>query len=94
LDSPGVEVVFDAPENAPIRSRGHLDEALSELVDNAIEHGGRWVLVQVAVPDDGEVRVTVADDGPGIPADERGVFDRGRETALEHASGLGLWLVT
>jgi signal transduction histidine kinase len=37
--------------------------------------------------------VSVADDGPGIPDHERAVLTDGEETALEHGSGLGLWLV-
>lgn len=36
---------------------------------------------------------TVADDGPGIPATERRAILEGHETALDHGSGLGLWLV-
>lgn len=39
------------------------------------------------------VAVTVADDGPGISSMEREVLLSGEETALEHGSGLGLWLV-
>jgi len=40
----------------------------------------------------GRVRVTVADNGPGIPEQDRTAIADGRETALEHGSGLGLWL--
>ena len=39
------------------------------------------------------LRLTVADNGPGIPEQEINVLTAGRETALEHGSGLGLWLV-
>jgi signal transduction histidine kinase len=38
-------------------------------------------------------RLTVADDGPGIPNHEIQTVESGRETALEHGSGLGLWVV-
>jgi len=41
---------------------------------------------------DGRVRVTVADNGPGLPDGDRAAIREGRETDLEHASGLGLWL--
>jgi signal transduction histidine kinase len=42
--------------------------------------------------EEGWVRLTVTDDGPGLPAQDRAAIREGRETALEHASGLGLWL--
>ncbi len=38
------------------------------------------------------VLVTVADDGPGVPEGELAVVRSGEETALDHGSGLGLWL--
>lgn len=41
---------------------------------------------------EGRVRITVADNGPGIPEQDRTAITEGRETALEHGSGLGLWL--
>jgi len=41
-----------------------------------------------------EVKLCIADDGPGIGADELDVFERGEETDLAHGSGLGLWLVS
>ncbi|WP_459987600.1 ATP-binding protein, partial [Natrinema sp. JCM 9743] len=41
-----------------------------------------------------ELTLTVADDGPGIPPEERELLEGDREiTQLRHASGLGLWLV-
>jgi signal transduction histidine kinase len=73
-------------------------DALGNLVDNAIKHGrpaGR-VTVEVLQNQAGAV-VTVADDGPGIPADERtNVFkrfyrlERSRGTP---GNGLGLSVV-
>jgi len=73
-----------------------LDRALSELVENALEHGadGAESRVDISAVDDGEwVVITVSDDGPGIEAVESTVLESGRETQLEHGSGLGLWLV-
>ncbi|EMA68044.1 sensor histidine kinase [Halorubrum kocurii] len=37
--------------------------------------------------------LVVEDDGPGIPDHEVEAVESGRETALEHGSGLGLWVV-
>jgi signal transduction histidine kinase len=42
--------------------------------------------------DHGAVRIAVADNGPGLPEGDRAAIREGRETELEHASGLGLWL--
>lgn len=70
---------------------------IENLLDNAVRHGradGR-VDVTLAV-DDRTVRLTVDDDGPGIPLAERSrVFDRFARGAgaREPGSGLGLALV-
>ncbi|UYM07578.1 HAMP domain-containing sensor histidine kinase [Solicola gregarius] len=67
--------------------------AVSNLVDNAIRHAppGTSVAVEVWTAD-GQVDVTVADHGPGIPADEQTrVFERyGHGEADTHGTGLGL----
>lgn len=60
---------------------------LSNLFQNAIEHGGESVSVRVGTTGDG---FFVEDDGQGIPAEERDdVFERGYSTA---ADGLGIGL--
>jgi signal transduction histidine kinase len=70
--------------------------ALLELVDNAIEHtpGDSRVTVEFTDGPDDAVRIAVHDDGPGIPREEWDIVTGDREiTQLQHASGLGLWLV-
>ena len=78
--------------------RDLLFDAISNLVDNAIKHGGDRgiVIISVEQTDDGAV-LSIADDGPGIPADELAhVFkrfyrlERSRSTP---GNGLGLSLV-
>ncbi|WP_246999210.1 histidine kinase N-terminal 7TM domain-containing protein [Halosolutus gelatinilyticus] len=50
--------------------------------------------VRIGVRRSGETTtLEIADDGPGIPQHEIDVLREGRETTLEHGSGLGLWLV-
>ncbi|WP_424017049.1 PAS domain S-box protein [Halorientalis pallida] len=72
-----------------------LERALSELVENALKHDpASEPRVAVTVVDDGEwIECTVTDDGPGISEQETAMIAQGEETALEHGSGLGLWLV-
>ncbi|WP_336325677.1 histidine kinase N-terminal 7TM domain-containing protein [Halovenus sp. HT40] len=71
-----------------------LRSVLRQLVENAIEHGESDPTVRItASQTDTAFEITVDDDGPGIPDHELEVIQRGEETALEHGSGLGLWLV-
>jgi len=80
--------------------RDLIFDAVSNLVDNAIKHGraAGQVTVEVAESSHGGATVSVADDGPGIPAAEYpNVFkrfyrlERSRHTA---GNGLGLSLVS
>jgi PAS domain S-box-containing protein len=69
--------------------------ALTDLVKNAVEHNDSdqpWAEVRVTQTSEA-VEITVADDGPGIPANELDVLINGTETPLRHGSGIGLWLV-
>ena len=72
-----------------------IEDALSELIENAVKHNGTTdPRVTISVCDEGEsLLLTVADTGPGIDEMEANVISKGEETALEHGSGLGLWLV-
>jgi signal transduction histidine kinase len=72
-----------------------FETALTHLVENAVEHNDGDPAVTVRVERrGGRVAVTVRDDGPGIPAVERGVVTGEAEiTQLSHGSGLGLWVV-
>lgn len=67
-----------------------LRSLLENLFQNAIEHGGRDVTVEVAATDSG---FYVADDGPGIDPDARGdVFTPGY-TSKGGGTGFGLSIV-
>jgi signal transduction histidine kinase len=93
----GVSLQLRGDEKAPVfGDRDLLFDALSNLVDNAIKHGGGHDAVTVEVRGDGPA-VTIADHGFGIPADERKNVLK-RFYRLEHSrnspgSGLGLSLV-
>lgn len=96
----GVDLGLDAPDS-PIAWQGEPDllrEALSNLLHNAIRHGGSGCQVTLVVRDtpDGAVQMAVVDDGPGLPPDELTRvgerFFRGRGGQLS-GSGLGLAIV-
>ncbi|WP_224269279.1 PAS domain S-box protein [Haloprofundus salinisoli] len=81
------------------RGDDRIRVAVGNLLENAVEHNDRAsptvdVTVETAADDVGPfVEVSVADDGPGVPREERSVLESGVETPLEHGSGIGLWLV-
>jgi two-component system heavy metal sensor histidine kinase CusS len=64
---------------------------LDNLIDNALRHGGEHVAILVEA-EAGVVRVSVTDDGPGVPKGIRSrVFERfTREGASASGFGLGL----
>ncbi|MFB6310338.1 MAG: histidine kinase N-terminal 7TM domain-containing protein [Salinirussus sp.] len=95
--SPAADIRIDIPEDLRIQgNRSTLHAVFENLLENAIEHGGSTIDVDCSAPPDpsGRVTVSVRDDGPGIPEHERRPIQVGEETALEHGSGLGLWIVS
>lgn len=98
--SKGVSIGLADGSDADAIARGDADllgVMVRNLVDNAVRYTPRGGNVDVSIRADGDrVRLTVSDDGPGIPAEERPRllerFHRGRGTG-EEGSGLGLSIV-
>jgi signal transduction histidine kinase len=91
----GREVSFDGPASFVIEGRaGAVKRALANLIDNALAYGERAAVTLRAFDD--RIEIAIADEGPGIPADQlEQVFrpfyrleaSRSRETG---GAGLGL----
>lgn len=93
-DHPAATIEADLPASGPVFASPLLDSAVRNVVENAVVHGGEAPCVDVTVIVEADaVALRVADDGPGIPSAETAVLKQGLETQLQHASGLGLWLV-
>jgi signal transduction histidine kinase len=93
-DYPDAEFRVDGLVNGRVLATERLRLALRELGENAAKHGGSSpVTYRVEPTEEGTVAVRVSDDGPGLSEAEQWVVETGRETALEHGRGLGLWLV-
>lgn len=76
----------------PLRLRQVLDNLISNAVKYTAE--GSWIAVSVDAEDNG-TRVTVADGGPGLPANQLDcLFEPyGRDDSHRHIAGKGLGLV-
>ncbi|ACM57735.1 sensor histidine kinase [Halorubrum lacusprofundi] len=89
----GAETVAVDVEPCAALADDRLATAVEELATNAPEHGATAVELSARAVDGG-VEIAVTDDGPGIHESEsRVITGRDPETQLEHASGLGLWIV-
>ncbi|MBX0287664.1 hypothetical protein EGH22_15120 [Halomicroarcula sp. F28] len=89
VDAPEASLAVET-ERVVVADESRLRQVFENLFRNAIEHGGDDVTVTVADTDDGFV---VADDGPGIPPEERdSVFDLG-VTSSTDGTGFGLAIV-
>jgi len=68
----GIDLGYAGAERALIRAEPVLlAEMLRNLLDNALAYAGRGAEVTVRVTVGDSVKVTVEDNGPGIPADRR-----------------------
>ncbi|GAA4955362.1 hypothetical protein GCM10023205_16550 [Yinghuangia aomiensis] len=95
---PRADIALTTLDDALVRGwETGLRMVLDNLIGNAVVHGGATTRVRVDVRTEtgaDRVRITVADDGPGIPPELRAaVFERFRRGAASPGSGLGLTLV-
>jgi PAS domain S-box-containing protein len=97
-ERPDLDVETELPDSARVEAVEFVDTAVENAVENAVEHNDNpdpliEAAVTVRTTDRDTVEVEIADNGPGIHEDERAVLLRGRETQLDHVSGLGLWII-
>ncbi len=98
-DEKGASLRFERPSRA-VPLFGHrqlLAQALSNLLENAIRYGSSGGEIDVRVqPGEKQIRVEVADRGPGIPFDrhEQALkrFGRLDSSRSDEGAGLGLAL--
>jgi PAS domain S-box-containing protein len=91
-------ITTDLPECQPVLADPSLRRGLHQLFVNAVEHNDAdeprlAVRVTDAADRSGWVAIEIEDNGPGIPPGELDVLTAGEETALDHGSGIGLWVV-
>ena len=89
----------------PVSTGLEIQDALDNLLDNAVAHNTGDAVVNVTVRKytpihvttrsfGQEAVITIEDNGPGIPENERAVvFEEEDMSQLKHGSGFGLWVV-
>lgn len=95
----GAVIQYDPPVR-PVPLYGHrqlLAQAVSNLIENAVRYGSRGGEIRIDVSNTGkEMRIGVADRGPGIPAELRAEalrrFGRLDSSRSDEGAGLGLAL--
>ncbi|WP_338728292.1 ATP-binding protein [Haladaptatus sp. DJG-WS-42] len=93
---PSVDFKLSAPETAPALAHPLFQEAIDELLDNAIKHNSLTDLqVEISVTTHKEnlTRLEILDTGSGIPNVEIEALWQPEETPLSHGAGLGLSFV-
>ncbi|MFW6174242.1 MAG: sensor histidine kinase [Chloroflexota bacterium] len=92
-----IEFCVDRANMPLFADRVRLSQAVDNLLTNASKYSPAGATIRLrACAADGCVRISVEDDGPGIPADEQtrllAPFTRGEDHSTSTAAGLGLGL--
>jgi len=94
---PAARISVSTPDSATVKASPRLTEGILELIENAVIHAddpAPTVTVDVSI-DDEAVRIEIGDSGPPIPDQEVNIVTGDSEIdSLNHARGLGLWLVS
>ena len=87
--------VGSLPENLPVRANERAEQVFVHLLENAVVHTADDATVEVSVTEsESDVRVSVRDEGLGLPESQRALLERGEiEEFDDPGSGFGLNVV-
>ncbi|MDY6776076.1 MAG: PAS domain-containing protein [Halobacteria archaeon] len=92
---PSTDFVVDSIPDVDVEANDLLSTVFRNLLNNAVQHNdSEEPRVEVsAEEEDGEVVVTVADNGPGVPDDLKDeIFGKGERGLESEGTGVGLYL--
>ena len=89
-----VQVDTDVPPDLPLVDADYtlLDQVITNLLENAVRHSPPRSTVRIAARKAGElVEISISDQGPGVPPEERDwIFEPFRTGTASRSSGVGL----
>lgn len=89
-------IQYDLPDRQLVEAPPLLTQVVEHLLYNVVEHSESAApQAEVSLTTNSEgVKLTVLDNGPGIPESEPLLSAEDTESQLRHSQGVGLWLVT
>jgi signal transduction histidine kinase len=92
---PDATISVDVADGLVVSAGTELRSVLEELIENAVIYADGSPEIEVTAREtNGQIRLTVTDNGPGIPEPDRSVITREADIdQMTHAQGLGLWFV-
>ncbi|WP_336357946.1 sensor histidine kinase [Haloarcula sp. CGMCC 1.6347] len=86
----------DIPDGIEVVADDLLDDVVGNILTNAVEHGGPGTTIEVTTERVGSmVHLRIADDGPGIPPEQReAIFEKGERGTESTGTGFGLYFVS
>jgi K+-sensing histidine kinase KdpD len=89
-----VQVDTDVPADLPLVDADYtlLDQVITNLLENAVRHAPPHSTVRIGARKAGElVEISISDQGPGVPPDQRDwIFEPFRTGTASRSSGVGL----
>jgi signal transduction histidine kinase len=81
-----------APGSLVCAPAGPINQIFLNLLDNALIAGARELCIEIGQDENGQVRVAISDDGPGVPPELRDRIFEAFVSGSVKGSGLGLYL--
>ncbi|GAB6182458.1 sensor histidine kinase [Thermodesulfovibrio hydrogeniphilus] len=96
IQAKDIEIIYDFNENIPkiITDKGQLQQVLLNIINNAVDAvdiGGQ-IEIKTEIIDSNHVRISIKDNGPGIPRDKLKHIFEPFYTTKKKGTGLGLYI--